>query len=95
MTQSASCPDCGSTNLSERGTSKRPGELLLVCANGHRFQGRMSYGYLHIYRSGPRNPVGYVVRSVRLTPEQATWYDELANGSEIIRLAIDNYRGRL
>lgn len=90
------CPDCGAT-LQERGKSRRVGELLLICAGGHKWQGTLRRGkdgavYLHPYRSSRRGGEKMVVRSVRIRQEQDNWLQSLPNASETTRDAFDLYR---
>lgn len=61
------CPICKSP-MRERGKSKRPGELLLVCKNGHERQGRISHGYTTLYTTG-KGGRRKTQNNVRMLPE--------------------------
>lgn len=57
------CKECGGL-LKFRGRSRRPGELLLICSNGHKWQSRG----VGLYRSNWKKEGSKVFRGVRVYP---------------------------
>jgi hypothetical protein len=79
------CKDCKAP-LSFRGKSKRKGELLLICSNGHKWQSRG----VGLYRTNWKRPESKVFTGVRVYP--ADWEKLKAKGLSIQQVLDDAIR---
>ena len=92
------CEICGSKITERPGRkSKRPGELLLICAQGHKWQGCIVEGHLHLYRSNYPGMVGEKrkVKTITVSPDEQELMDNHGISQQAVFLmGLDILRGK-
>lgn len=98
----ATCKDCGGVLSKRQKESKRPGEILLICSKGHKWQAREAKNsdgskYLHLYRSnwkGQRGE-GRRVATITISKNQDALMDALGiKQQKVFELGIDLLRDK-
>jgi len=93
----ATCPECGAALVEREKKSKRPGEILLICERGHKRQGRLVSGYLHLYRSNYPGMVGEGRKQVAVTAsiaEKELMSQRGVMPQDVWNLGIDTLRNK-